>query len=341
MTTIFSQVRDWLIDLLVDAGVPRAEIREDLAQDRDGPIAWDVVVSLCARYERVLPDREGRIAAVRRAASARFRRVASAPSGGFVDQRQFYWSAQHWLLPALLPTLTTEAHELPDGRVSCTVESPADATACPVLFELIGGAVMAVPHLFGHPKTPVEVEICDRCGVYIMKPPSPDDNVAPTENRAAPEEWRERFESILRGSGQIVYDWDTRTGTVEIHGEHDSLEIHIGPTKNRLRDFLLHMSDADRARFRAELRRAMKAKDRFYFEISIPQPGSEPIAVEHEGYFILDTAGEIRRMVGFARNVTDRKRGEKARRDHQRVLDRVAGSSPEILYLFDAQASRF
>jgi PAS domain S-box-containing protein len=156
----------------------------------------------------------------------------------------------------------------------------------------------------------------------------------------ASEDWRDRYEAIIRASGRLVYDCDMKTGSIEFRGEGEQLGFRFDRSGSNLSEYLVDLSPEDRDRFVEELERAMRAKDHFHIEYSLQRPGREEITVENDGYFILDDEGEIRRMVGFAHDITERKKGEKALRDSQDLLDRIASASPEILYVFDAEAWR-
>jgi len=128
------------------------------------------------------------------------------------------------------------------------------------------------------------------------------------------EDWRSRYDAIIRASRQLVYDWDAKAGIVEFHGDSESLGLMFDRSGTKLSDYISDLSPEDQRRFTDEFKRALKAKDHFHIEFAVNHPGREEIAIQTDGYFIPDDEGEILRMVGFARDITAHKRAQEALR---------------------------
>jgi PAS domain S-box-containing protein len=328
-------VSGWLSDLLDEVGhatehwLQGLDLDAGALRDPDQEIPWSLFATLCERLETEFGSRKALLAATRRCASARFSREAARLKGGFSDQRQLYWIAHRWLRPELFPALESSYQELDDGQLKLVLASPADEPACPLLFEMIRSALMNAPLLVDQPAARVDAELSERRAVYTIAPSS--------RAEAGP---RDRYQAIAGSSGRLVYDWDAKTGSIEFRGDGEPLGFLPNRSGTDLPDYLVDVSPEDRRRFSAELERATAAKDHFHIEYSTHRPGRQEVVVENDGYFILDDEGEIRRLVGFARDITERRKRENERRDYLDLLDRIASASPEILYVFDLEASR-
>jgi PAS domain S-box-containing protein len=130
----------------------------------------------------------------------------------------------------------------------------------------------------------------------------------------AVKEWKERYEAIILASGHVLYDWETRTNDVTYAG---NLKSTLGYTTAEMAGGLprwmelVHPEDAPR--FNADLERARTSDGRFHHEYRIRHKDGRYIVVGNDGYPIFDRAGSIVRVVGFVRDITERKQAEAER----------------------------
>jgi two-component system cell cycle sensor histidine kinase/response regulator CckA len=340
---VSSRVCAWFLDVLEGAGLSTTDwlaglsvAPEDL-REPGGSIDWELFTELCRRFEGRFDAREGLLVAARRTARERFTAAATGLPGGFSDQRQLYWLAENWLRPSLFPDFSGSYEQLADGRLQLTVVGPPDASVPGVLFEIIQVLLVHAPLLVGQSEARVDAERTEGRATYLILPSAEVE--ADLRQREA-EDWRDRYEAIIRASGQLVYDWDMQAGTLEFRGEGDQLGFSFDRNVASLDEYLVDLSLEDRRRFVSELSRAMTAKDHFHFEFTVRPEGRGEIAMQNDGYFLLDDDGEIRRMVGFVSDVSERRRGEQALLEQKDLLDRIASASPEVLYVFDLESLR-
>jgi two-component system cell cycle sensor histidine kinase/response regulator CckA len=314
----------WLDDLLAEAGGAPDRSRAETSPEA----SWRAVVARC---EEIAADAGGPVAlltAMKRLTNTRFEAIAAQLPGNFNDQRQLYWAASRWLLPELLPDLKSRFEELSDGRLRFAVESPAEAEPYPLLFELIQCALADTPLLVGQPEARIDLEKTARRAVFTIHP-----------STIAQHEFHPHYEAMLGVTGKLAYEWDIKKGAISIRGEGDDFGFAVGGGGTDPADLLADVPRSDRRRFIEELKRAMSSRDQFHIEYTCHPKGHEAIAVENVGYFVADKNGEISRMLGFVWNVTEDRRKSAAQKEYREMLDRIAGASPEILYLFDIESS--
>jgi len=147
---------------------------------------------------------------------------------------------------------------------------------------------------------------------------------------AVDREWKNRYEAVVRASGQLLYDWNPRTDDVLFGGDTErcvgySLAEMSGEGK-RWED-LIHPDDLPR--FHLERTRAVAVKGPFNLEYRILHRDGSVRHLQDNGYPLIDGTGNVTSMVGFRVDVTERKRNEERIRQmnaelERRVLERTA-----------------
>jgi two-component system cell cycle sensor histidine kinase/response regulator CckA len=315
--TVFS----WLEDLLAEAGGGPARARPEAHAEP----SWRAVSTRCEEIAAEAGGSRALLSAMVRLTNTRFEAAAAQLPGNFNDQRQLYWAASRWMLPELLPELKCRYEELSEGRMRFAVESPADAPACPLIFELIQCALAATPLLVRQPEARIDLEKTARRAVFTIHP-----------STISSEEFKPNYETMLSAKGKLAYAWDMKKNSVKVRGEGGDIGFAVGAGISP-RDLMADVPLRDRKRYAKELKRAMKSRDQFHVEYTHHPKGEDPVSVENIGYFIADEDGEITHMLGFAWNVTEERKRAAAQQETREMLDRIASASPEILYLFDIQ----
>ncbi len=143
-------------------------------------------------------------------------------------------------------------------------------------------------------------------------------------------EWANRYDAAIRASGQIVFDWDTLSGEIAYGGEIKGLlgysAEEMGGGMARLRS-VIHPTDVALFEERIEVATMMREPFDQTFR-AIRKDGGE-IIIRAQGCFFLDRHGHFGRMVGFLKDVTKERMGERAihlanERLEQRVAERTA-----------------
>jgi two-component system cell cycle sensor histidine kinase/response regulator CckA len=330
----------WLVDLVVGAGLSTERWLRDLGVSLESlrgpgqPIDWDVFAELCQRLEAELGGREALLAAARRSASARFSQEAGHPTGGSMDPRQLYWTAQRWLRPVLLPDLAGSCDEIPDGRLRLELSIPPGARGCRPLFELIQGALLELPLLVGRPAARVDAELSERRAVYTITPsPRRDERERESGGRfpaircgageqkqagAAPRDYRDLLERIASASPEILYVFDFEAWRLVFI--NDAIEATLGFTGaeavRRGPDlFNERIHPDDRATVTEYRRLVRRLDDEGIVEVAcrLRHANGEWRWLRFRNRVLSRGAdGGIREVLGTANDITDLKRAEEA-----------------------------
>lgn len=137
--------------------------------------------------------------------------------------------------------------------------------------------------------------------------------------------WRDRYEIAVRASGHLLYDWDSQTGEMLYGGDLTSiLGYSAEEMGNRLERWyeIIHPDEVDL--FKDEIARVVETGGRFRLDFRVLHKDGHYIDVEDDGYFVRDPDGGTKRMIGFVRNVTERKRAEERQLLLMREIDHRA-----------------
>ncbi|HEY9819778.1 MAG TPA: response regulator [Candidatus Sericytochromatia bacterium] len=141
-------------------------------------------------------------------------------------------------------------------------------------------------------------------------------------------EWKNRYDAVIQASGQILYDWNSQTNNVIYGGNvKQILGYSIEEISGDLNRWVELVHPEEQKRFNEEIDRVLSTKKPFHLEFRVRRKDGTYITVEDNGYFFLDSAGQIARMVGFIVDITDacrqaaqRKRAEEERETAFRAL---------------------
>ncbi|UQN08989.1 GAF domain-containing protein [Deinococcus sp. QL22] len=127
-------------------------------------------------------------------------------------------------------------------------------------------------------------------------------------------EWRERYEVAVQGSGDLLYDWDPATDVILYGGAVEQITGYaVQELKGNLADWterLIHPDD--REPFAQEIARAVASSGEAHMAFRLLHKDGSIREVEDDGYFKRDAQGEVTQMVGFVKDVTERKQAERA-----------------------------
>lgn len=141
--------------------------------------------------------------------------------------------------------------------------------------------------------------------------------------------WRERYEVAVRGSGALLYDWDPATDAIVYGG---AVEQITGYTPEELDGNLADWTGRlihpdDRETFTQEIARVIASGDEAHVSFRLLRKDGSVRTVEDDGYFRRDPQGEVTRMVGFVRDVTERRQAEQ---DLARSNEELRRSNAEL-----------
>ncbi len=129
-------------------------------------------------------------------------------------------------------------------------------------------------------------------------------------------EWKNRYEALIQASGQILYDWNSHTNELIYGGNLEQiLGYSLEEMSGGLNRWIELVHPEDRNLFNEEIDRVLSTKEPFHLEFRVCRKDGTYITVEDNGYFFLDSAGEITHMVGFVVDITARKRVEAEREE--------------------------
>jgi PAS domain S-box-containing protein len=145
-------------------------------------------------------------------------------------------------------------------------------------------------------------------------------------------EWANRYDAAVRSSGQVLFDWDSSTGGITYGGDVARLfgfeESELRGGVARLREII---KPDDLAGFDSEIDRVLNLRDPFHHEFRVVRKDGGEIIVNAQGFFFLDRAGNIGRMVGFLKDVTAERTAEHAIHDaNERLELRVHQRTAEL-----------
>ena len=145
--------------------------------------------------------------------------------------------------------------------------------------------------------------------------------------------WKNRYDAAIRASGQILYDWDAATNDVVYGGDYQRI---LGYSEEDLSGglprFMELVHPEDQAPVWAEIRRVLDTKEPYRQEYRLRTKDGRYVLVKDQGYFYIDDAGRLIRMVGFISDITDQRHAEQElRTSEQRFRNSFAHSATGML----------
>jgi len=142
------------------------------------------------------------------------------------------------------------------------------------------------------------------------------------------EEWRNRYQIAVKASGHILYDWDSVTNEVVYGG---NLEAVLGYTLKEMKGGLKRWTELihpdDRPGFNALIKRILKTGEQADGVYRVQKKDGKYACLQDTGDFFLDTQGNMVRMIGFLKDITQEKKLEEQLRQAQKMesVGRLAG----------------
>ncbi len=136
-------------------------------------------------------------------------------------------------------------------------------------------------------------------------------------------EWKERYETAVRASRQLLYDWHTVTNELTFGGDIDKiLGYSYDDMRGGLHQWISLIHPDDRPGFEAAIARCIASGDGFHGRYRMRHKTGRYIHVSDEGYFFRDRTGQMIRMLGFVADITERVEAEEQLRRWTEELER-------------------
>ncbi len=145
-------------------------------------------------------------------------------------------------------------------------------------------------------------------------------------------EWANRYNAAVRASGQVVFDWDTLSGEIAYGGEIEDL---LGYPVDEMGGGMAHLRSIihpdDEEAFAQRLDMVTSTRDTFDHTFRMIRKDGAEIIAHAQGCFFLDRRGQIARMVGFLRDVTqERLAGRAIQLANEQLEQRVTARTCEL-----------
>src|SRR6185437_6187272 len=140
---------------------------------------------------------------------------------------------------------------------------------------------------------------------------------------AVDREWKNRYEAVVRASGQLLYDWNPKTNDVLFGGDSERIlgytlaELTGGLTRW---ERLIHPEDI--AAFRAECAEVLGTQKPFNLEYRVRHRDGSWRYFHDHGHPLINSRGKISSVVGFCTDITARKQDEEKIRQMNSDLER-------------------
>ena len=157
------------------------------------------------------------------------------------------------------------------------------------------------------------------------------------------QEWKNRYEAAVLASGNILYDWDSRTNQVTYGGDLGGiLGYTLEEMQGGLKRWMELIHPEDQSYFKNTIEHLIITKEPAHLEFRMRKKNGEYIFVEDTGRFITNYRGETIRMLGFVKDIAERKRAEdrlKHEKERADMMAREALSASEAKSQFLANMS--
>jgi PAS domain S-box-containing protein len=166
-----------------------------------------------------------------------------------------------------------------------------------------------------------------------------------TERKLAEEELRksrERFELVVQGSQDGLWDWDLTTDEVYYSPRYKAMlgyEDHEFPNRREEWEKRVHPEDLERVK--NELRAHFKSRESLsWVEFRMRHKDGSYRWIRSRAYVLRDPSGRVYRMAGSHEDITDRKNAEEELTYERYLLRSIMDTVPDKIYFKDRD-SRF
>jgi PAS domain S-box-containing protein len=140
---------------------------------------------------------------------------------------------------------------------------------------------------------------------------------------AVDREWKNRYEAVVRASGHLLYDWNPNTGEVIFGGDVErSIGYSLAEMTGGQKQWEALVHPQDLPTFLAARAQAIALKKPLSIEYRVLHRDGTPRHLQDNGYPLIDSSGNITRVVGFRVDITGRKRDEERIRQMNSELER-------------------
>jgi PAS domain S-box-containing protein len=151
----------------------------------------------------------------------------------------------------------------------------------------------------------------------------------------------ERFRLAAQCMSDLIYDWHVETGVVEWYGDIDAALGHApGGFPRTLAGWESALHPDDRAAVMQELHASVAEARTFVVEYRIVDRSGTARYWQDRGMCIPDATGRIVRLVGACRDVTDRRRAERALAESEARFRELFHGNPHAIVVYDAATLR-
>lgn len=137
-----------------------------------------------------------------------------------------------------------------------------------------------------------------------------------TERKKAEEEvliWKKRYEAAVAASGHILYDWDIKTNDITYGGELETiLGYSMEEMEGGLDRWIELIHPKDKKKFKETVKNLLTKSGYAHLEFQVRRKDGTYIIVEDTAHFVNNKMGENIGLVGFVKDITERKEAEKA-----------------------------
>ncbi|MCC6546574.1 response regulator [Candidatus Sumerlaeota bacterium] len=120
-------------------------------------------------------------------------------------------------------------------------------------------------------------------------------------------QWKRRYDAAVEASGQVLYDWDSRTGIIT-WGNFFEVTFGYPPStahsKRSWWESVIHPHDV--TRYREVIMDALTTRNPFKLSYRVARSDGRYIHIEDSGSFFLTADGALDRLVGFISDITSR-----------------------------------
>jgi PAS domain S-box-containing protein len=159
-----------------------------------------------------------------------------------------------------------------------------------------------------------------------------------TESKHAEQALRESEERLrltLDAANVVVWEGTLDGGFHEIGPVKKLFGKPEGPFHSTLADLNESIHPEDRGRIEEEIQRAFRGEKDYAVEFRVAHSDGNMHWIEAQGTLLRNEQGKPRRLLGIARDITERKRAVDVLRENMRRLQTVVTGAPIVLYSFD------
>ncbi|HEY7313789.1 MAG TPA: PAS domain S-box protein [Gemmataceae bacterium] len=161
-----------------------------------------------------------------------------------------------------------------------------------------------------------------------------------TERKLAEEELRksrERFELVVQGSQDGLWDWNLTTGEVYYSPRYKAMlgyEDHEFPNRSEEWEKRIHPDDLERVK--SELRAHFEGRESLsWIEFRFRHKDGSYRWIRSRAYVLRDANGRVYRMAGSHEDITDRKNAEAELAQERHLLHTLMDNLPDAIFFTD------